>query len=175
MRNVGTFRLLTRSLAAALAAALVLGLALASGVGARPSAAHGISAGTASPLLLRGRQQATGPWKRYLWLRLDRFAIIRFSVCGVWSQPITPTCSVGQGNTLPSGALLKLEQQFGSLKRPSWRTVGVSTEPALQAVLSNAVSKNRLGAVSYRLTLRDESNRIVRTSNLFKVFWSRQR
>ena len=165
---------MTRSLAAAFAVALVLGLALAPGVGARPSAATGVAAGTASPFLLRGRQQATGPWKRYLWLKLNRFDIIRFSVCGAWNQRITPTCAVARGNALPNGALLKLEQQFGSAKRPSWRTVGVSSEPALQAVLSNTVSRNRLGAVSYRLTLRDASNRIVRTSNLFKVFWSRQ-
>jgi hypothetical protein len=161
---------MTRRLATLLALAVALVVALAPMADARSSSK---TATAASPFLLRGRPEAAGPWKRYLWLKLNKFNIIRFSVCGAWNQQVTPTCAVATGNKLPQGALLKLEQQFGTAKRPSWRTVGVSTEPALQAVLSNAVSKNRLGAVSYRLTLRDESNRVVRTSNLFKVFWSR--
>jgi hypothetical protein len=152
---------------------LTLTFALAPSAGARSSATSGAAVADASPFLLRGRQQAAGPWKRYLWLKLERFNIIRFSVCGAWNQQLTPTCAVASGNTLPTGALLKLEQQFGSAKRPSWRTVGVSPEPTLQAVLSNTVSRNRLGAVAYRLTLRNASNRVVRTSNVFKVFWSR--
>jgi hypothetical protein len=152
---------------------LVLAAALVPGTGGFPARTGDATVADATPFLLRGRREATGAWKRYLWLKHTRFDIIRFSVCGVWNQAISPTCAVARGNSLPSGALLKLEQRQGSAKRPSWRTVGVSLEPALQAVLSNTVSRNRFGVVAYRLTLRNESNRVVRASNVFKVFWSR--
>ena len=46
-----------------------------------------------------------------------------------------------------------------------------SPGPALQAVLSNDVSGNRFGTVYYRVTLRQRSGRVLRTSNTFKVVW----
>lgn len=164
---------MTRQPFAFLALSVALAVALAPGAGARESTARSVTVDTAAPFLLRGRQQVAGPWKRYLWLKHSKFNIIRFSVCGAWNQAMSPTCSVAQGNTLPTGSLLKLEQRIGSATSPSWRTVGVSFEPTLQASLSNTVSKNRVGSVSYRVTLRSPTNRVVRTSNVFKVFWTK--
>ena len=63
---------------------------------------------------------------------------------------------------------MRLEQRRGG---PGWRVVGTSRDAALEAVLSNTVSGNRPGAVSYRVTLRNVSGRILGTSNAFKVFW----
>jgi hypothetical protein len=173
MRNVGRFPPVRRPLVAAITLVLALSVALAPVAGGSGSTASEVSTGTASPFLLRGRQQVVGPWKRYLWLKYSKFDIVRFSVCGAWNQAISPTCSVAQGNKLPEGATLKLEQRIGSAKRPSWRTVGVSFEPTLQASLSNTVSKNRVGQVAYRVTLRSLTNRVLRASNVFKVFWTR--
>jgi hypothetical protein len=73
---------------------------------------------------------------------------------------------------------MRLEQRLARsrlrrAKSPGWRTVGTSRDAALAAVLSNAVSGNRLGEVSYRVTLRNASGRVFRTSNTFKVFWAR--
>jgi hypothetical protein len=158
-----------RRIAALLALALALAASLVPAAGAEPTTANRTSADTASPFVLRGRQQAAGPWQRYLWLKHTKFNIIRFSVCGAWNQAMSPTCAVAQGNALPQGSMLKLEQKVGA----GWRTVGVSLEPTLQAVLSNTVARNRYGTVAYRVTLRSETNRVVRASNIFKVFWSR--
>lgn len=163
------FNLVPHRVAASVVLALALALSLAPMAGAGPVTTNSASGASASPFLLRGRQQAVGPWKRYLWLKHTRFNVIHFSVCGAWNQALSPTCAVAQGNALPQGSTMKLEQKVGA----GWRTVGVSFEPALQAVLSNAVSRNRYGTVAYRVTLRSETNRIVRASNIFKVFWSR--
>ena len=163
------FNLVLPRISVFLALALVLAVSLAPAAGAGPATPNGVSADSASPFLLRGRRQAIGPWQRYLWLKHTRFNVIHFSVCGAWNQAMSPTCAVAQGNALPQGSMLKLEQKVGS----GWRTVGVSLEPTLQAVLSNTVARNRYGTVAYRVTLRSEANRVVRTSNLFKVFWSR--
>jgi hypothetical protein len=62
---------------------------------------------------------------------------------------------------------MRLEQR----RKAGWKRVGLSTGPAVQAVLSNAVSGNRLGTVYYKVTLRQPSGLVLRTSNTFRVIW----
>jgi hypothetical protein len=161
----------------ALFALLALSLALsappAGGASAgRPAGVAGVETGAAATIVLRGRQGSYGPWRRYLWLKLVRSDVISFSVCAVWARPGSPppTCRAARGTRLPRGTVMRLEQRRAG---PGWKVVGTSREPALQAVLSNAVSGNRLGEVSYRVTLRNRAGRVFRTSNTFKVFWHR--
>ena len=163
-----------RALFAALAALLCLPSVLASGAsgaGTGPSSAARFTTGAAAPIVLRGRQGSQGPWRRYLWLKLVKVELTSFSVCAVWNRasPPPPTCHAARGDRLPRGTIMRLEQRLA--RRASWRTVGTSRDAALTAVLSNAVSGNRPGAVSYRVTLRSASGRVFRTSNTFKVFW----
>jgi hypothetical protein len=140
-----------------------------------PSAADGTKQG--APIVLRGRVGLQGPWRRYLWLKLVRVDVTSFSVCAVWNRasPPPPNCHAAPGDRLPQGTVLRLEQRFARsrLRRanPAWRTVGISRDAALSAVLSNTVSGNRLGVVTYRVTLRSPAGRVFRTSNTFKVFW----
>jgi hypothetical protein len=156
-----------------LAAVLVLTLALAASttaVAARSGPSRATAA-NASQIVLRGRQGIQGPWRRYLWLKLHRFGITSFTVCAVRDVKIPPpSCFPPSGDRLPTGSVLKLEQARASR---GWRTVAISREAALQAVLSNTVTGNRLGTTSYRVTLRSDAGRVVETSNVFKVFWSK--
>jgi hypothetical protein len=171
-----------RALFAAFAVSLGLSFALASGVsgaGTRPSSAAGAMTGAAAPIVLRGRPGSQGPWRRYLWLKLDRNDVTSFSVCAIWNRtsPPPPTCHAAPGARLPRGTVMRLEQLAGRsrLRRGAsrrWRTVGTSRDAALTAVLSNAVAGNRPGAVLYKVTLRNRAGRIYRTSNTFKVFWA---
>ena len=164
----------------ALLVVAVLAFPLASGAsGTGAASATRVTAGAAAKISLRGRQGDHGPWKRYLWLKLVKVRLTSFSVCAVWNQTLlTPACRAAPGRKLPRGTIMRLEQRpVGSALRradsPGWGMVGISTEPALQAVLSNAVAGNRLGSVSYRVTLRNASGRVLETSNTFKVFWNK--
>lgn len=159
---------------------VVLAFPLASGAsGTGAASATRATAGAATKIVLRGRQGSQGPWRRYLWLKFVKGGVpTSFSVCAVWNRtsPPPPTCRAARGDRLPRGTLMRLEQRLPraglrSAGIPGWRTVGTSTDAALAAVLSNAVSRNRLGTVSYRVTLRNASGRILGTSNTFKVFW----
>jgi hypothetical protein len=155
------------ALPAVLAASLLIASGSA-GAGRAPDGGAAAAAPAAPKIILRGRRGISGPWRSYLWLKLARFDIVSFSVCGVWDQTLLPpACRAARGQTLPPGTVLRLEQR----RKAGWKTVGTSREAALQAVLSNAVAGNRLGAVSYRVTLRDSSRRIRASSNLFRVFW----
>jgi hypothetical protein len=127
-----------------------------------------------SKIVLRGRQGIQDPWQRSLSLdlKLSELEVTSFSVCAIWKRSSSsppPTCSAPRGTRLPSGTTLRLEQRRSG---PGWRTVGTSDDAALESVLSNLVSGNRPGAVSYRVTLRSASGRILRTSNTFKVLWN---
>ena len=147
-------------------------LAAVSTAGAAESASGPASAGavSASKIVLRGREGIQGPWRRYLWLKLHRFGITSFTVCAVRNAKfLSPSCRPPSGARLPQGSILKLEQ--GRQGR-GWRTVAISREAALQAVLSNTVTGNRLGATSYRVTLRNSAGRVVETSNMFRVYWT---
>ena len=169
-----------RVLLALLAVSLVLSCFPASGTVAAGATPPGAADGAkqAAPIVLRGRVGLAGPWRRYLWLKLVRFDITSFSVCAIWnrSSPPPPNCHAAPEDRLPQGTVLRLEQRLplSRLRRASsrvWRTVGISRDAALTAVLSNTVSGNRLGVVEYRVTLRGASGRIFRISNTFKVFW----
>jgi hypothetical protein len=157
----------------ALVAVLVVTLALAASttaVGAQSGPARATAA-NASKIVLRGRQGIQGPWRRYLWLKLHRFGITSFTVCAVRDVTIlSPSCRPPSGDRLPTDSVLKLEQRR---PRRGWRTVAISREAALQAVLSNTVTGNRVGTTSYRVTLRNDAGRVAETSNVFKVFWSK--
>jgi len=158
----------SRALIALSVVALALTPVAAGGVRSGPTS---VTAHTASKIVLRGRQGIQGPWRRYLWLKLNRNAVISFTVCAVRSASTpSPTCRPPHGERLPESSTMKLEQ-----RRPGrgWRTVAISREPALQAVLSNGVTGNHVGTTSYRVTLRNESGRVVETSNTFKVFWTK--
>jgi hypothetical protein len=117
-----------------------------------------------------------GPWQRTLTLRLVKTSLTSFSLCAVWKAPPSPTFNCSSHTRLPEGAKLSLEQRPAAhgLKRadsPGWGMVATSEEGALEAALSNAVSGNQLGAVHYRVTLRDASDKILSQSNLFTVRW----
>ena len=62
---------------------------------------------------------------------------------------------------------MRLEQH----RTVGWKRVGLSEGPALEAVLSDAVSGHRAGTVLYRVRLSQRSGRVLRTSNTFRVIW----
>jgi len=164
-------RAMPRLLIALVAASLALWFPLGSGASARPSGAAGVKNAAVATIVLRGRTGISGPWRSYLRLRLVRGGIpVSFSVCGVWGEhpSLTPECDAAPGERLPEGTMLRVEQH----RTVGWKRVGLSPESAVEAVLSNAVSGNRVGTVYYRVTLRERvSGRILRTSNTFKVIW----
>lgn len=100
-------------------------------------------------------------------------------MCAFWNQgPPKAACRVAPGNRLPPGTVLRLEQRpiGGAIKRadsPGWGMVALSPDAVLEAVLSNAVSGNKLGTFSYRVTLRNRAGRVLGASNTFKAFWHR--
>ncbi len=163
-------------------ALLVVSLALPLGSGASGgSAASGDRAavGAAAKITLRGRQGGAGPWRSSLSLKLVKVKLTSFVVCAVWDQAMPPpTCHAAPGDRLPKGTSLRLEQRpAGSgVKRadsPGWGMIGLSQDAALEAVLSNNISQNQFGTISYRVTLRSASGRIQATSNTFRVVWHR--
>jgi hypothetical protein len=131
-----------------------------------------VAPGPPATIVLRGRQGREGPWRSTLSLELVPVDVTNFSVCAIWKRASSsppPTCRAPRGTRLPLGTTLRLEQRRSG---PGWRTVGTSNDPALEAVLSNTVSGNQPGEVSYRVTLRGESGRVFRTSNTFRVDWT---
>jgi hypothetical protein len=56
---------------------------------------------------------------------------------------------------------------------PGWGLLGLSEHPAAEAVLSNTVAGNRLGALRYRATLRNRAGEILATSNTLELVWHR--
>ena len=162
-----------RALAGFAAASLLLAIPLTSGAAERPSRTGEVAKANATKIVLRGRRGIQGPWRSYLWLKLVRTDIVSFSVCAVWNQRLlTPACRATAGKTLPEDTLMRLEQRR-TTRVARWKRVALSTEPTLEAVLSNAVSGNRLGTVLYRVTLRSPTGHIRATSNTFRVFWQK--
>lgn len=164
---------MARVLFALLAGSLVLSspLAACASAGASPSSTAGVTTATAEKIVLGGRRGIEGPWRSYLRFKLVRGGIPKsFILCAVWDQSsLSPTCRVARGKTLPHGTMMRLEQR--RVRSAGWKRVGLSTDAALEAVLSNSVSGNRLGVVSYRVTLRNASGGVLATSNTFRVFW----
>lgn len=164
-----------RALFALFAVSLALSSSLACDTSDGREATVGeVTPGAPAKIVLRGRQGPQDPWRRSLSLklRLSELEVTSFSVCAIWNRASStppPDCHAPRGTRLPSGTTLRLEQRRSG---PGWKTVGTSTDAALQAVLSNNVSGNRPGAVSYRVTLRRASGHVLRTSNAFVVYWN---
>ena len=121
-------------------------------------------------ITLRGRSPlALGAWQRRLRLKLVKLRLKRFELCAMVNHStLSPTCDAKPGEALPRGTILRLEQQpAGSGIRvqdtPGWGMVGTSLEPSILAVLSNVVTGNKVGTVTYRVTLRDAEGTILRT------------
>src|SRR6266545_5984850 len=166
----GRVRAVPRVLVAVVAASLVLSAPSVSGAGAKPSRGAGVTTTALATIVLRGRTGIQGPWRDSLRLRLGRGGIpVSFTVCAVWGEPpsLTPTCRSPSGKRLPERATMRLEQH----RTVGWKRVGLSNEPALEAVLSDAVAGHRVGTVFYRVRLQQPSGRVLRTSNTFRVIW----
>lgn len=156
------------------ALACVLGFA-ACGNGATHAAVS--VAATADTITLQGRVHR-GPWQPTLSLKLGKTSLTEFSLCAIWNKPAVESSDCGHHAPLPAGTALRLEQSpvGHGLKRadsPGWGMLASSEESVLEAALSNKVSGNRLGAVHYRVTLRDTSGKILARSNPFAVTWHR--
>ena len=134
----------------------------------------------AATITLRGARLNDGLWRRDVSLKLGRGGVpVSFYVCGVWShaRPKDP-CRAAPGDVLPVGTTMRLEQRpIGpAIKRadsPGWGLVGTSEEAGLDVPLSSFVSGNRPGPVTYRVTLRNASGRVLTTSNTITISWHR--
>ena len=155
-------------------ASVVLVCSLASGASARPSSSTGLEKPAVATITLRGRTGIEGAWRTILRLKLRRGGTpTSFSLCGVWGDPpvLTAECDPNLAERLPDGSVLRVEQSRKAVGGV-WKRVGQSQSTAVDAVLSNAVSGNRLGTVYYRVTLRQSSTgQLLRTSNTFRVIW----
>jgi hypothetical protein len=77
---------------------------------------------------------------------------------------------------LPPGQTLRLEQRpigpaVTNPDSPGWGTVATSEDASLSAVLSNFVTGNTPGTITYRTTLRDSAGQILARSNPVAVTW----
>jgi hypothetical protein len=122
---------------------------------------------------------APGPWKRSISLKLLKGPVpVPFFACGTLNRNVPDQgCDSAPTISLPPGTNLRLEQRPSgpAVKRadsPGWGIVATSDESTLDAVLSSFVAGNRLGRVTYKLTLRRRaSGRVVATSNTVTVDW----
>lgn len=137
------------------------------------------SGATATVITLRGRSPSPGPWRRVLRLKLIKLRLKSFELCAMVNQArLSPGCAAKKGAALPRGTILRLEQKPAGKgihvqDTPGWGMVGTSLEPSLLAVLSNVVTGNRFGTITYRVTLRDAEGNILARSRPFKVVWHR--
>jgi hypothetical protein len=145
----------------------------ASGSGRQPSVA------LADTITVRARLH-DGLWQKSLSLKLVKTRLIGFTLCAVWDKPATQkfSCKAGSGAQLPAGTHMRLEQSpiFRAVRRsdsPGWGMLGRSDDAFLGAGLSNTVSGDKFGTVKYRVTLRDSSEKVLLTSNIFTVVWRR--
>jgi hypothetical protein len=133
----------------------------------------------ARTITVLGSRHNSGPFEDSLSLKLvDGTEPIPFYVCAAWGKEQAPAgCVAARGTRLPAGTTLRLEQHPpGPAVRypdsPGWGTVGTSETPELSAPLSNGVTGNRFGKVTFRATLRDRaSGRLLATSNTFTLTW----
>jgi hypothetical protein len=131
-----------------------------------------------SKLTLRLRTRL-GPWKKSLYLKLNKNLLSSFSVCGIrnWNETDKFDCEAAAGR-LPGGNSLRLEQSpvAKALKRPDspgWGMLGLTATTRVGVVVSNTVTGNRYGTYRYRVTLRAGSGQILATSNVVRVTWHR--
>jgi hypothetical protein len=129
-----------------------------------------------SKLTLRLRTRL-GPWKKSLYLRLNKNKLSTFSACGIrnWDGTEKFDCEVASGR-LPGGNFLRLEQspRAKALARPDspgWGMLGLTSSTRVGVVVSNVVTGNRYGTYRYRVTLRNASGLVLATSNIVTVTW----
>jgi hypothetical protein len=118
-----------------------------------------------------------GPWVTKLSLKLNKYRLNAFRVCGVFNWPAGRrfTC-LGAGSQLPRGTTVRLEQSpiEEAMKRadsPGWGMVGLAATPLVKVVLSNTETGNHTGTFYYRVSLRDVAGKILLTSNKVKLVW----
>ena len=129
-----------------------------------------------SKLTLRLRTRL-GPWKKSLYLKLNKNRLSTFSACGIrnWNGTDKFDCEVAAGR-LPGGNSMRLEQSplAKALRRadsPGWGMLGLTSSTRVGAVVSNVVTGNRYGTFRYRVTLRAGSGLVLATSNVVSVTW----
>lgn len=129
-----------------------------------------------SKLTLRLRTRL-GPWKKSLYLKLNKNKLFTFSACGIrnWDGTEKFDCEAAAGR-LPGGNLLRLEQnpRAKALARPDspgWGMLGLTSHTRVGVVLSNVLTGNKYGTYRYRVTLRNGSGQVLATSNIVKVTW----
>jgi hypothetical protein len=166
-----------RAVLAFLVASVALASPLASGAFSGGTSGKRVATAVTGEITLRA-QYHQGPWKRSLYLKLFKLRLIDFSLCAIWNHPAGEKfdCGAASRDRLPEGTSLRLEQNpvARAVRRadsPGWGMLGSSANAALGAVLSNLVSGNRPGTFHYRVTLRDNSNHVLVTSNTFTVVW----
>jgi hypothetical protein len=145
---------------------------------ATTSTAATAAGGGASITLLESAHDL-GPWSRRISIRLGREGVpVQFFVCAVHSKkPPSKPCTFQSANKLPAGATLRLEQQpvgpgAERADSPGWGLVGTAEDGFMKTTLSDFVSAdNKPGRVTYRVTERDPSGRILATSNPVVVNW----
>jgi hypothetical protein len=172
-RHVRRAILLTALVSIALASPLVSG-ASPTAVHGKPTARQAVS----GHFTMRVRYK-NGPWVTRLALKLKRYQLMEFKLCGVWDWPAARrfTC-LGAGTPLPARTTARMEQSpiGAALKRddsPGWGMVGLSTDPVVKAPLSNTTTGNKYGPYYYRVTLRDPQGAVLVTSNKVTVVWLR--
>jgi hypothetical protein len=154
------------------------------GSGKQPNATAGTTSTAAADadgasITLLESAHDLGPWSRRISVRLGREGVpVQFFVCAVHSkEPPAKPCTLQSADKLPAGATLRLEQQpvgpgAERADSPGWGLVGTSEDGFMKTVLSDFVSaSNKPGPVTYRVTERDPSGRILATSNRVVINW----
>lgn len=164
----------------------ILAFALAAAVLAWPLGSVASTAGIPSGRHVADQNEGTltlrvrtrlGPWKKSLYLRLNKNRLSAFSVCGIrnWDGTEKFDCETASAR-LPERSSLRLEQSpvAKALKRPDspgWGMLGLTSSTRVGAVVSNVVTGNRYGTYRYRVTMRNPSGQVLATSNLVSVTW----
>jgi hypothetical protein len=176
-----------RAILVAAASSVALAAPLGAGASAHRSGATSarVPSGTGSAaedpgtVTLRVRY-SRGPWRQLLSLKLVKTKLTSFLVCAIRNYEASKPydCDLDRGARLPTGMTLRLEQNpiAKALNRddsPGWGMLGTSTTARLGAVLSNTVTGNKFGTFRYRVTLRDDSGKVLATSNRISVRWHR--
>lgn len=158
-------------------AALVLVAALAVTLAGSAAGGPQQRSDVTGTILLRARIHQ-GPWKQSLSIKFVQLQLKSFTLCAIWNHQAGEKfdCDAASKSKLPEGTTLRLEQSpvGKAVKRPEspgWGMIGASPDAALGAVVSNLVTGNKRGTFHYRVTLRDRTNKVLVTSNVFTVVW----
>jgi hypothetical protein len=116
-------------------------------------------------------------WVTRLSLKLNKYKLVEFKVCGVWNSPANREFGcLGAGSRLPERTVLRMEQSpiAAAMKRadsPGWGMVGLSSDPVIRTPLSNTLTGDKYGTFYYRVTLRDLRGKVLLTSNKVTLVW----